>query len=65
MAPAVWLAQKCIDSRVDGIVVTGTEGGGHQSYEKVSTLVLLQQINKFFPDLPKIACGGFASGKNL
>jgi NAD(P)H-dependent flavin oxidoreductase YrpB (nitropropane dioxygenase family) len=65
VAPAVWLAQKCVDSGVDGIVVTGTEGGGHQSYEKVSTLVLLQQINKFFPDLPKIACGGFATGEAL
>ena len=65
VAPAVWLAQKCIDSGVDGIVVTGTEGGGHQSYERVSTLVLLQQINNTFPDLPKIACGGFATGEGL
>ena len=65
VAPAVWLAQKCVDSKVDGIVVTGTEGGGHQSYERVSTLVLLQQINKKFPDLPKIACGGFATGESL
>lgn len=65
VAPAVWLAQKCIDASVDGIVVTGTEGGGHQSYERVSTLVLLQQINKHFPDLPKIACGGFATGESL
>lgn len=65
VAPAVWLAQKCVDSGVDGIVVTGTEGGGHQSYERVSTLVLLQQINKGFPDLPKIACGGFATGEAL
>jgi NAD(P)H-dependent flavin oxidoreductase YrpB (nitropropane dioxygenase family) len=65
VAPAVWLAQKCVDSGVDGIVVTGTEGGGHQSYEKVTTLILLQQINKFFPDLPKIACGGFATGDAL
>ena len=65
VAPAVWLAQKCVNSGVDGIVVTGTEGGGHQSYEKVSTLVLLQQINKKFPDLPKIACGGFATGESL
>ena len=65
VAPAVWLAQKCVDSGVDGIVVTGTEGGGHQSYERVSTLVLLQQINKNFPDLPKIACGGFATGESL
>ncbi|MHA1106821.1 MAG: NAD(P)H-dependent flavin oxidoreductase [Promethearchaeota archaeon] len=65
VAPAVWLAQKCIDANVDGIVVTGTEGGGHQSFERVSTLVLLQQINKYFPDLPKIACGGFATGQGL
>jgi enoyl-[acyl-carrier protein] reductase II len=65
VAPAVWLAQKCVANKVDGLVVTGTEGGGHQSYEKVTTLVLLQQINKFFPDLPKIACGGFATGEAL
>ncbi|MHA2391090.1 MAG: NAD(P)H-dependent flavin oxidoreductase [Promethearchaeota archaeon] len=65
VAPAVWLAQKCVDANVDGIVVTGTEGGGHQSYERVSTLVLLQQINEAFPDLPKIACGGFATGEGL
>jgi enoyl-[acyl-carrier protein] reductase II len=54
-----------VDAGVDGIVVTGTEGGGHQSYERVSTLVLLQQINKTFPNLPKIACGGFATGEAL
>jgi|GEM_PF-2229003 len=65
VAPAVWLAQKCIDANVDGIVVTGTEGGGHQSFERVSTLVLLQQINKYLPNLPKIACGGFATGESL
>jgi enoyl-[acyl-carrier protein] reductase II len=65
VAPAVWLAQKCVDANVDGIVATGGEGGGHQSYERVSTLVLLQQLNKLFPDLPKIACGGFATGEGL
>jgi len=65
VAPAVWLAKKCVDSGVDGLVITGTEGGGHQSYERISTLVLLQQINKNFPDLPKIACGGFATGESL
>ena len=65
VAPAVWLAQKCVASGVDGIVVTGTEGGGHQSFEKVTTLVLLQQLSKILPDLPKIACGGFATGEGL
>jgi len=65
VAPALWLAQKCVGAGVDGIVCTGTEGGGHQSYERVTTLVLLQQLNEALPDLPKIACGGFATGESL
>jgi len=65
VAPALWLADKCIKAGVDGLVCTGTEGGGHQSYEKVSTLVLLQQFAEKYPEIPLIACGGFASGKSL
>jgi enoyl-[acyl-carrier protein] reductase II len=65
VAPAMWLAEKCVDSNVDGIVVTGGEGGGHQSYEKISTLVLLQQVLQKYPNIPTIACGGFASGEGL
>ncbi|MHA1727212.1 MAG: NAD(P)H-dependent flavin oxidoreductase [Promethearchaeota archaeon] len=65
VAPAMWLADKCVKSGVDGMVLTGYEGGGHQSYEKVSTLVLLQQAQQKFPDIPKIACGGFATGAGL
>jgi len=65
VAPALWLADKCIASNVDGMVVTGGEGGGHQSFEKVSTLVLLQQVLKKYPDFPIIACGGFATGEGL
>ena len=65
VAPALWLSDKCVSAGVDGIVVTGWEGGGHQSYEKVSTLVLLQQIKQKHPDIPLIACGGFATGEAL
>ena len=65
VAPALWLANKCVASNVDGLVVTGGEGGGHQSYEKVSTLVLLQQVMQKYPDFPVIACGGFATGEGL
>ncbi len=65
VAPALWLADKCVASNVDGMVVTGWEGGGHQSYEKVSTLVLLQQVLQKYPDFPVIACGGFATGEAL
>jgi enoyl-[acyl-carrier protein] reductase II len=65
VAPALWLADKCVASNVDGLVVTGGEGGGHQSFEKVSTLVLLQQVMEKYPDFPVIACGGFATGEGL
>jgi len=65
VAPALWLADKCVASGVDGMVVTGWEGGGHQSYEKISSLVLLQQVMRKHPDVPVIACGGFASGEGL
>ncbi|MFW9875016.1 MAG: NAD(P)H-dependent flavin oxidoreductase [Candidatus Thorarchaeota archaeon] len=65
VAPALWLADKCVASGVDGMVITGWEGGGHQSYEKISTLVLLQQVRQKHPNIPTIACGGFASGEGL
>ena len=65
VAPALWLADKCVASGVDGMVITGGEGGGHQSYEQVSTMVLLQQVCQKYPDFPIIACGGFASGQGL
>ncbi len=65
VAPALWLADKCVAAGVDGLVVTGGEGGGHQSYEKVSTLVLLQQVAQKYPEMPVVACGGFATGEGL
>ena len=65
VVPALWLADKCVAAGCDGLVCTGTEGGGHQSYEKVSTLVLLQQVRQKYPDMPILACGGFASGEGL
>ncbi|MFX1313507.1 MAG: NAD(P)H-dependent flavin oxidoreductase [Promethearchaeota archaeon] len=65
VAPALWLASKCVEAECDGLVVTGFEGGGHQSYEKVGGLVLLQQVQQQYPDIPKIACGGFATGSGL
>ena len=65
VTPALWLADKCVAAGVDGLVCTGSEGGGHQSYEKVSTMVLLQQVRKKYPGVPLLACGGFASGEGL
>jgi len=65
VAPALWLADKCVAAGCDGLVVTGFEGGGHQAYEKVGGLVLLQQVQQKHPDIPKIACGGFATGDGM
>ena len=65
VAPALWLADKCVKTGVDGLVITGGEGGGHQSYERVSSLVLLQQAIQKYPDYPIVGCGGFATGQGL
>jgi len=65
VAPALWLADKCVATGVDGLVITGGEGGGHQSYERVSSLVLLQQAIQKYPDYPIVGCGGFATGQSL
>ena len=65
VAPALWLADKCVAAGCDGLVVTGFEGGGHQSYEKVGSMVLLQQVKQKHPDFPIIACGGFATGAGM
>jgi len=65
VAPSLYLAEKLVNSGVDGIVATGVEGGGHQSYDNISTLVLLQEIRKCLPDIPVIAAGGYATGEGL
>jgi NAD(P)H-dependent flavin oxidoreductase YrpB (nitropropane dioxygenase family) len=63
--PSLEFAEKVMRSGVDGLVATGHEGGGHQSYETTSTLILLQQIRTRLPDVPLIACGGYATGEGL
>ena len=65
VAPAKYLAKKVIDSGCDGLVVTGIEGGGHQSYEEITTLILTQEAVNEFPDVPLVACGGFATPEGI
>lgn len=65
VAPAFWLAEKCVRYGVDGLCVTGIEGGGHQSYEKVGLNVLMAQVQEAFPDTPKVAAGGIGNGIQL
>ncbi|MFX1273647.1 MAG: NAD(P)H-dependent flavin oxidoreductase [Promethearchaeota archaeon] len=65
VTPTLKMAEKVIQMGVDGVMAAGGEGGGHQSYNNISTIILLQQIIKRFPDLPIIASGGFATGEGL
>jgi enoyl-[acyl-carrier protein] reductase II len=65
VVPSLELAKKVIKTGVDGLVATGSEGGGHQSYENASTLILLQQIRQEIPEIPIIACGGYGTGEGL
>ena len=65
VGPALWLVDKIVDSGCDGIIATGTEGGGHQSYEGVTTLVLVQQVARKYPEKLLVACGGFASPEGV
>jgi enoyl-[acyl-carrier protein] reductase II len=65
VGPALWLIDKIVESGCDGIVATGTEGGGHQSYEMITTLVLVQQVAQKYPDHMLVACGGFATPEGI
>ncbi|MFX1498793.1 MAG: NAD(P)H-dependent flavin oxidoreductase [Promethearchaeota archaeon] len=65
VGPALWLIDKIVNAGCDGIVATGTEGGGHQSYEGISTLVLVQETVRKYPDKPIVACGGFSSPEGV
>lgn len=65
VSPAFWLVEKTVKAGCQGIVATGTEGGGHQSYEQITTLVLLQEVCNAFPDKLVVACGGIASPQGV
>ena len=65
VGPALWLVDKIVKAGCDGIVATGIDGGGHQSYEEISTLVLLQQVLRKYPEHLIVACGGFASPEGI
>jgi len=65
VAPALWLVDKVVATGCDGIVATGTEGGGHQSYEGITTLVLVTQVAQKYPEKPLVACGGIASPEGV
>jgi len=63
VAPTLYHAMK-VDKLCDGIIATGYEGGGHQSYEGVTTMVLIPEVVNNCSK-PVVACGGISDGKGL
>jgi enoyl-[acyl-carrier protein] reductase II len=65
VSPALWLVDKSFAAGCDGVCATGTEGGGHQSYEGITTLVLVSQVAQKYPEKLLVACGGIASPETV
>jgi len=55
------IAQRMIQYGADGLILEGSEAGGHIGH--VSTLVLIQQVLFEFPHIPVFIAGGIATGK--
>ncbi len=66
VSPSLKLASVTLDKAgCDGVIAVGYEGGGHQSYEQVTTSVLIPEVREKYPDALIIAGGGMATGRTL
>jgi enoyl-[acyl-carrier protein] reductase II len=65
VSPALWLVDKSFAAGCDGVCATGTEGGGHQSYEGITTIVLVSQVAQKYPEKLLVAAGGIASPESV
>jgi len=61
---SVKFALKAQEAGVDAIVAEGFEAGGHNGREETTTLSLIPAIRKAV-DIPLIAAGGIATGKQM
>lgn len=59
---SVKFAKKAIEAGVDVIIAEGSEAGGHNGREGVSTFPLLRAILSEIGDYPVVAAGGIADG---
>jgi len=57
------IAKRMISYGADGLILEGSEAGGHIGH--VSTIVLLQEILFKFQDVPIFVAGGIASGRMM
>jgi len=65
VSPALWLVDKSFAAGCDGVCATGTEGGGHQSYEGITTIVLVSQVAQKYPQKLLVAAGGIATPESV
>ena len=57
-------ARKSFEAGCDAIVAEGFEAGGHNGREETTTMVLVPQVRQEV-DLPLIAAGGIATGRQM
>jgi enoyl-[acyl-carrier protein] reductase II len=64
VVPSVGLAKKAEERGVDAIVAEGTEAGGHNGVEEITTMALVPQVVDAVK-VPVIAAGGIADGRGI
>ncbi|NHI91306.1 MAG: nitronate monooxygenase [Candidatus Lokiarchaeota archaeon] len=69
VSPSLALCQNTLKAGCDGVIAVGYEGGGHQSYEGITTSVLIPETREWIdaecPEKYLIAGGGFFNGRTL
>lgn len=61
---SVKFAQKAQEAGVDAVVAEGFEAGGHNGRDETTTFCLIPMVRKAV-DIPLIAAGGIATGKQM
>ncbi len=64
VSPSATLATKAADAGVDAVVAEGTEAGGHDGFEEITTMALIPQVVEKL-DVPVIAAGGIADSRGF
>ncbi|MBM3327937.1 MAG: nitronate monooxygenase [Calditrichaeota bacterium] len=64
VVPSLKLALKSVERGVDAVVGEGTEAGGHNGYEEVTTFVLTARLADHV-GVPILAAGGIRDGRGL